>query len=78
MQAIGEFIDDTEDYVNITLDSHRNQLIQVLLRALSALPPHTTFPACVDTPCWWFRAQLQSRSAVVVRRKQSTSTQFRT
>lgn len=29
MQAVGEFIDDTEDYVNITLDSHRNQLIQV-------------------------------------------------
>jgi magnesium transporter len=29
LQAIGEFIDDTEDYVNITLDSHRNQLIQV-------------------------------------------------
>lgn len=29
LQAVGEFIDDTEDYVNITLDSHRNQLIQV-------------------------------------------------
>jgi hypothetical protein len=29
LQAIGEYIDDTEDYVNITLDSHRNQLIQV-------------------------------------------------
>jgi magnesium transporter len=37
LQAIGEFIDDTEDYVNITLDSHRNQLIQadLLLTAAS-------------------------------------------
>lgn len=36
MQAIGEFIDDTEDYVNITLDSHRNQLIQVDLLLTAA------------------------------------------
>ncbi|CAN1827839.1 Magnesium transporter MRS2-2 [Linum perenne] len=26
-----EYIDDTEDYINIQLDNHRNQLIQVLL-----------------------------------------------
>eukprot|EP00892_Ulva_mutabilis_P009507 jgi/Ulvmu1/6929/UM032_0007.1 len=36
MQAINEFIDDTEDYVNITLDSHRNQLIQVDLLLTAA------------------------------------------
>lgn len=36
MQAIGEFIDDAEDYVNITLDSHRNQLIQVDLLLTAA------------------------------------------
>ena len=33
---MGEFIDDTEDYVNITLDSHRNQLIQVDLLLTAA------------------------------------------
>ena len=36
VQVIGEFIDDTEDYVNITLDSHRNQLIQVDLLLTAA------------------------------------------
>lgn len=36
LQAVGEFIDDTEDYVNITLDSHRNQLIQVDLLLTAA------------------------------------------
>lgn len=36
VQAISEFIDDTEDYVNITLDSHRNQLIQVDLLLTAA------------------------------------------
>jgi magnesium transporter len=36
LQAIGEFIDDTEDYVNITLDSHRNQLIQIDLALTAA------------------------------------------
>ena len=36
LQAIGEFIDDTEDYVNITLDSHRNQLIQIDLLLTAA------------------------------------------
>jgi magnesium transporter len=36
LQVLGEFIDDTEDYVNITLDSHRNQLIQVDLLLTAA------------------------------------------
>jgi Mg2+ and Co2+ transporter CorA len=46
-QAIGEFIDDTEDYVNITLDSHRNQLIQIdlLLTAATCCVGLMTFVA---------------------------------
>jgi len=29
MMQLREYIDDTEDYINIQLDNHRNQLIQV-------------------------------------------------
>lgn len=29
VQTLAEYIDDTEDLINITLDSHRNKLIQV-------------------------------------------------
>jgi magnesium transporter len=36
LAAINEFIDDTEDFINITLDSHRNQLIQVDLLLTAA------------------------------------------
>ena len=31
MQALDEYIDDTEDFVNIELDSQRNQLIKLEL-----------------------------------------------
>lgn len=31
LQTLHEYIDDTEDYINIELDSHRNQLIQLEL-----------------------------------------------
>ncbi|KAK6286409.1 hypothetical protein POUND7_012588 [Theobroma cacao] len=31
LTTLREYIDDTEDYINIQLDNHRNQLIQVLL-----------------------------------------------
>ncbi|CAN1310128.1 Magnesium transporter MRS2-2 [Linum perenne] len=33
LTTLREYIDDTEDYINIQLDNHRNQLIQVLLPA---------------------------------------------
>ena len=58
VQAIGEFIDDTEDYVNITLDSHRNQLIQVPLPALFPAHLHSNFSGvlpCTAWICMWFR-----------------------
>jgi len=29
LQTLCEYIDDTEDYINIELDSHRNALIRV-------------------------------------------------
>jgi len=31
MMQLREYIDDTEDYINIQLDNHRNQLIQLEL-----------------------------------------------
>ncbi|XP_057721805.1 magnesium transporter MRS2-I-like isoform X3 [Arachis stenosperma] len=31
LNTLREYIDDTEDYINIQLDSHRNQLIQVVM-----------------------------------------------
>eukprot|EP00897_Mesotaenium_endlicherianum_P009593 jgi/Mesen1/8662/ME000504S08110 len=33
LNALREYIDDTEDYINIQLDNHRNQLIQVVIVA---------------------------------------------
>jgi magnesium transporter len=38
LQALGEYVDDTEDFINIELDNHRNQLIRIdlLLTALSS------------------------------------------
>ena len=36
MQTLAEYIDDTEDLINITLDSHRNQLIQIDLLLTAA------------------------------------------
>ncbi|KAG5236755.1 magnesium transporter CorA family protein [Salix suchowensis] len=35
LTTLREYIDDTEDYINIQLDNHRNQLIQVLYDFLS-------------------------------------------
>lgn len=29
LQALGEYVDDTEDFINIELDNHRNQLIRI-------------------------------------------------
>ena len=29
MQTLSEYVDDTEDFINIELDSHRNQLIRL-------------------------------------------------
>ena len=29
MQTLSEYVDDTEDFINIALDSHRNQLIRL-------------------------------------------------
>lgn len=31
LKTLREYIDDTEDYINIQLDNHRNQLIQLEL-----------------------------------------------
>ncbi|KAL7251609.1 hypothetical protein ACSBR1_013452 [Camellia fascicularis] len=36
LNTLREFIDDTEDYINIQLDNHRNQLIQLELLLTSA------------------------------------------
>uniref|UniRef100_M1B7M6 Metal ion transporter n=1 Tax=Solanum tuberosum TaxID=4113 RepID=M1B7M6_SOLTU len=33
LTTLREYIDDTEDYINIQLDNHRNQLIQVVILA---------------------------------------------
>ncbi|KAJ7523959.1 hypothetical protein O6H91_18G070300 [Diphasiastrum complanatum] len=43
LNALREYIDDTEDYINIQLDNHRNQLIQVVL--LTGLLCFTVFTA---------------------------------
>lgn len=37
LQTLHEYIDDTEDYLNIELDSHRNQLIQLELVLTAAM-----------------------------------------
>ncbi|KAH7444489.1 hypothetical protein KP509_02G079600 [Ceratopteris richardii] len=39
LTALREYIDDTEDYINIQLDNHRNQLIQV----------HSSIPFSIST-----------------------------
>jgi magnesium transporter len=36
LTTLREYIDDTEDYINIQLDNHRNQLIQLELLLSSA------------------------------------------
>eukprot|EP00887_Chlorella_sp_A99_P007871 scaffold20.g7871.t1 len=35
LQALGEYIQDTEDYINIELDSHRNDLFRLILMLTS-------------------------------------------
>ena len=36
LQTLCEYIDDTEDYINIELDNHRNQLIRLELMLTAA------------------------------------------
>ncbi|XP_040931770.1 magnesium transporter MRS2-2 isoform X3 [Gossypium hirsutum] len=46
LTTLREYIDDTEDYINIQLDNHRNQLIQVVI--LTGLLCTSTFTSIVS------------------------------
>ncbi|URD71986.1 Magnesium transporter [Musa troglodytarum] len=43
LTTLREYIDDTEDYINIQLDNHRNQLIQVLEQTTTVFPSESTY-----------------------------------
>lgn len=46
-QVLEQYVNDTEDFINIDLDSHRNQLIEIDLMASEprAPRPRTIVPA---------------------------------
>jgi len=48
LSTLYEYVDDTEDYVEIQQDNRRNQLIKLdlLVRALRALLLHGMWPGC--------------------------------
>ncbi|XP_021690085.2 magnesium transporter MRS2-4-like [Hevea brasiliensis] len=57
--SVREYINDTEDYVNIQLDNKRNELIQIQLILTSAMVPVSLeFAMCgalsMNIPCVWY------------------------